>query len=318
MWDLLYAIDASSSMGSSHNPRVGPGYVKIEGVKRGIAQAVLSGAFPFGSRVGVITFHAPTRAMGLLLAGGQEMVEQVLPLTRVDELAKGDSLPASLSKVRVGGATPSGIAIAKGIELLHGQEPPGVRRIKKLVLVTDERSNVGPRPEKVVDERVARQVIIDVVAIGGRTNERTLSELAVRTGGIFTAADTETELVEALRPGISVRELGRDAALIEEARKMAKELSARTDRNSLEFRRTLEAARAERAKVNKRLMELLIMKDASSREIAKLVEQVAGGPGGQKISMKEYAEKVWPRASELPQLERIAAELQQAMDSLAL
>ena len=313
----MYAIDASSSMGSSHGPKAGKAYVKIEGVKRGITQAVTSGAFPFGSRVGVVTFHAPTRALGLLLASGQEMVEQVLPLTAVEDLAKGEMLQSALSKIQVSGATPSGIAISKGIELLGSDEPSGVKRIKKLVLVTDERSNVGPRPEKVVDERVARQVILDIVAVGGRTNERTLAELASRTGGRFVEADSEAELLEALRPGISVRKLGSDAALIEGAQKSADELSRR-DRSSLDFRQTLERARQERAKLNKRLMELLISKDISSREIAKLVEQVSSGPDGQKISMKEYAERVWPRASELPQLEMVEAELRRAMDSLAV
>lgn len=316
MWDVLYAIDASSSMGSSHRPRKGPEYVKVEGVKRGIDVAVNSGSYPFGSRVGVITFHAPTRAMGLLLAPGKEMVEQILPLTRVETL-KGDVLRNALSKVTVGGATPSGIAIEMGIELLSRDEAEGPRRIKKLILVTDERSNVGPRPETVVNEEAAKRAIIDIVGVGGKTNRKVLSELATRTGGKFTDADSEEELIDALKPSVAVRELGSDARLLEEARSVAQELAGHTDRNTLEFRQILETARKERAKLNKRLMEVLMAEDSSSKEISKLAQDVSAGQEGNRISMREYAERVWPRASEMPQLENIEAELRRVMESLA-
>ncbi len=313
MWDVLYAIDTSSSMGEPVRGWNSPS--KIAAVALAITDAIKGGAFPIGSRVGVITFSAATRAMGLMLSSGQEMTRLLVPLTDSKNLAeKPEVLGAQLGSIRVGGATPSGTAIEKGVEILQKGEG-AAKRIKKLILVTDERSNVGPRPEKVVDENLARLVILDIVGIGGRMNQEVLGQATMRTGGRFIEVSTEAELKEAMRPAIEIRGLKGDATLIDGAKKMAEALASQRNPNTLEFKQLLERARETRAKLNKRLVEILMLKTSANAQVKELAAKLADGKG---ITMKEYAEKVWPSASELPQLEMIEAELRKTMEALAV
>ncbi|MDE1854272.1 MAG: VWA domain-containing protein [Thaumarchaeota archaeon] len=312
MWDVLYAIDASSSMGESHSSRRGR-FVKIDSVKRSIGDLLKAGDFPYGSRLGVLTFQAPTRAGGIFLAGGQEMVKVVLPLTRTDALTRED-IEAKLSKIQVSGATPTGIAIEEGLRQLYGSDEGQMKRIKKLIMITDERSNVGPKPEKVVSDEVAVRAIIDVIAIGGKVNRETLEKVTKKTGGKFTVVEGADELYAAMKPSIEIRGLGVDEGLLAEAADASKELEARKAGGaaSMEYRQALEKARQVRARVNKRLAEVLMLKSASDSEVELLASQLEKG-----LPMKEYAAKVWPRASELEQVEKIEKELRKAMDRLA-
>lgn len=312
MWDVLYAIDASSSMGESHSSRQ-ERFVKIDSVRRSIGDLLKAGYFPYGSRLGVLTFQAPTRAGGLLLAGGQEMVKVVLPLTRTDALTRED-LEARLSTIQVSGATPTGIAIEEGLRQLYGSDESQVKRIKKLIMITDERSNVGPKPEKVVSDEVAVKAIIDVIAIGGRVNRETLEKVTKKTGGKFTVVEGSDELYAAMKPSIEIRGLGVDEGLLAEATSASKELEARKAGGtaSMEYRQALEKARQVRARVNKRLGEVLMLKSASDSEVKLLVSQLKKG-----LPMKDYAAMVWPRASELEQVEKVESGLRTAMDKLA-
>jgi Mg-chelatase subunit ChlD len=316
MWDILYAVDASSSMADSRRPKSGQSYVKIEAVKNALAGLLNGSIFPTGCRLGVITFHAATRAMGILVDGSQVMVEQIIPLTSVGELMPEDSFLRRLSAIKLGGATPSGIAILKGLDLLYAGDEESKSRIKKMVLVTDERSNAGPKPQEVVNEKVARRVIIDIVAIGGRVNRGVLEPLASKTGGRFTEVDEERELEEALKPLIRVAVPAPDAALVEKAKDLARQIT-NANPSSLEYKKILENVRQERAKLNKRLMELLVMKEKTKREVDRLVAQVTESQGQPKLSMKEYSEKVWPSASELAGLETLEAELRNSVIALA-
>ena len=315
VWDVLYAVDASSSM--SEPLRGWTSHSKISAVALAITEAIKAGAFPVGTRVGVITFSAATRAMGLLLSGEQDMTRLVVPLTNAEELTKNpEVLGVQLGAIHVGGATPTGTAIEKGVQILHGDQS-ALKRIKRLILVTDERSNVGPKPEKVLDKNLAKLVIVDIVGIGGKMNREILEQAAQRTGGRFAQVSTETELKEALTPAIKISELKADAPLIDEARKVAAELASKHDTNTLEFKQLLEHARETRAKLNKRLVEVLMLKSSSSSKVNEFASKLAEGPERKGISMKEYAEKVWPVASELPQLEATEANLRKAMDAIA-
>jgi hypothetical protein len=97
-------------MAEAQKSPTGRGFVKIDSVKESLSDLLRMGAFPYGSRVGVTTFQAPTKAGGLLLAGGREMVKAVLPLTPTEGLTR-EELNAKLSAIKVSGATPSGLAI---------------------------------------------------------------------------------------------------------------------------------------------------------------------------------------------------------------
>jgi von Willebrand factor type A domain len=315
MWDVIYALDASSSMA---DPIKSAGYQtsKIHAVNEAIVGNLSSGAFPIGSKLGVVAFHAPTKAMGLMVDGSQPMVEETLPLTEVSGL-KADSLRATLDSVRVGGATPSGAAITKSVEMLYAKDEGKAKRIKKLIMVTDERSNVGPRPQEVVTEQVAKRVIIDIVAIAKRINASTLDEICRRAGGKFTQLEGLDGLKEALSPGIPVRELGKDTEAIEQAKKLSTALAG-MDKSSIQYKQELEKARTLRASLNKRLMQVLMLRDGARGEIQMLVDQLTSGPEGARLSMRQYADRVWKRASEQPQLETIERDLRAAMERLAV
>lgn len=313
MWDILYAVDASSSMADTHRSPTGRAFVKVDSVKESLVEILKEGVFPFGSRLGVMTFQAQTRAGGLLLAGGREMVKVVLPLSSTDGL-QSQELASKLTAIQVSGATPSGVAIEEGLKQLYAVDDGKVRRIKKLVMITDERSNVGPKPERVVNDDVAVKAIIDVIAIGGKVNRETLEKVASKTGGKFTAVEGADELRGAMRPRIETRGLGVDANLLEDASKAARELESTKSMgtSSMEYRQALDVARQVRARANKRLMEVLMLKSQSQAEVDALASQASKG-----LPMKDYAKRVWPRAAELEQVAKVENQLRGAMNKLA-
>ena len=313
MWDIIYAVDASSSMADSHRSTTGSSFVKIDLVRKAIADLLGGGIIPYGSRLGVFTFNAPTRAGGMFLKGGEEMTKTIVPLTKIDGLTK-DGVAEKLAAIQVAGATPTGLAIEEGLKQLYAADDGTLRRIKKLVMITDEKSNVGPRPERVVDEEAAGKAIIDVIAIGGKINREALEKLTAKTGGKFFVVESAEDLLGAMKPRMEVKGLGVDAALLDEVSKSERGLQAARPLGtaSIEYKQALEKARQVRAKANKRLMEVLIMKGRSEGEVRELLAQVQKG-----MPMHEYAEKVWPRASELDQVEKVERELRGAMDKLA-
>ena len=314
MWDILYAIDASSSMADTHRSPRGTSFVKIDLVWKTIASLVDGGLLPFGSKLGVMTFQAPTRAGGIMLKGGGEMTKMAVPIAPIEAMTK-DSVTAKLSTVQVGGATPSGIAIEDGLKRLYAADDGPVKRIKKLVMITDEKSNVGPKPEKVVTDEVAVRAIIDVIAIGSKINRETLEKVAAKTGGKFMVVESAEELLQAMRPRIDVRGLGVDAALLDDVGKAEKGLGEgrALGISSMEYRQALDVARQVRARANKRLMEVMMLRSQADADVKLLVSQLEKG-----MPMQDYARRVWPRASELDQAEKVEKELRGSMDRLAV
>lgn len=312
MWDILYAIDASSSMADIQKSPIGRSFVKIDLVREAIVNLLSSGQLPFGCRLGVMTFQAPTRAGGMFLKGGEEMTKTVIQLTRVDALTRPD-MESKLSGIQVSGATPSGVAIEEGLSLLYAANEGPVRRIKKLVMITDERSNVGPKPEKVVNDEVAVKAIIDVIAIGGKIKGETLERVTSKTGGKFMVVESAQDLLHAMKPRIEVRGLGADESLLGDVTKAERDIDAgrALGTTSIEYRQALERASQVRARANRRLTEVLMLRSQADAEVKTLVSQLEKG-----LPMKGYARRVWPRASELDQVEKVEKSLRAAMDSL--
>ena len=137
MWDIIYAVDASSSMADSHRSTTGSSFVKIDLVRKAIADLLGGGIIPYGSRLGVFTFNAPTRAGGMFLKGGEEMTKTVVPLTMIDGLTK-DGVAEKLAAIQVAGATPTGRAVEEGRTRLYAAGGGSRRRIKRLVRLRDE------------------------------------------------------------------------------------------------------------------------------------------------------------------------------------
>ncbi len=313
MWDILYAIDASSSMADTHKSPRGTSFVKMGLVTETIVGLLDGGQLPFGSRLGVMTFQAPTRLGGMFLKGGEEMTKEAIPMAPIDSLAK-EGMKQKLAAIQVGGATPSGIAIEEGLRVLYAADDGPLRRIKKLVMITDEKSNVGPKPERVVSDEVALKAIIDVIAIGSKINRSTLEKVASKTGGKFMVVESAEELLQAMRPRIDVRGLGVDAGLLADVGRS--ELGLDKGRGlgttSMEYRQALEKAREVRARANKRLMEVMMLRAQADSDVKVLVSELQKG-----MPMADYARRVWPRASELDQAEKVEKELKAAMDKLA-
>jgi hypothetical protein len=313
VWDILFAVDASSSMADSHKSESGTSFVKIALVTQTIANLLNGGELPYGSRLGVMTFQAPTRMGGMFLAGSKEMTKVVVPLTPIREMTRG-WFEGRLATIAVSGATPSGIAIEEGLKVLYAAQDGPVRRIKKLVMITDERSNVGPRPEKVVDDGVAARAIIDVIAIGGKVNRETLEKVAAKTGGKFMVVESAEELLAAMKPRIDVPGLGVDQGLLSDVKRAELELERgrALGTGSMEYRQALEGARGVRARANKRLMEVMMLRAQADSDVRVLASQLEKG-----MPMVDYARRVWPRASELDQAEKVEKELRAAMERLA-
>jgi hypothetical protein len=313
VWDILFAVDASSSMADSHKSESGTSFVKIALVTQTIANLLNGGELPYGSRLGVMTFQAPTRMGGMFLAGSKEMTKVVVPLTPIREMTRG-WFEGRLATIAVSGATPSGIAIEEGLKVLYAAQDGPVRRIKKLVMITDERSNVGPRPEKVVDDEVAARAIIDVIAIGGKVNRETLEKVAAKTGGKFMVVESAEELLAAMKPRIDVPGLGVDQGLLSDVKRAELELERgrALGTGSMEYRQALEGARGVRARANKRLMEVMMLRAQADSDVRVLASQLEKG-----MPMVDYARRVWPRASELDQAEKVEKELRAAMERLA-
>ncbi len=313
MWDILYAVDASSSMADTHKSPRGTSFVKMDLVRQTIVDLLSGGQLPFGSKLGVMTFQAPTRAGGMFLKGGEEMTKMVIPLSPIEAETKA-SMTAMLAKIQVSGATPSGIAIEEGLKQLYAVNDGPVKRIKKIVMITDEKSNVGPKPERVVNDEVAQKAIIDVIAIGEKINKDTLSKVATKTGGKFMVVESAEELLVAMKPRIDVRGLGVDETLLADVKKaeMGLDQGKKDGTASMGYHQALDVARQVRARANKRLMEVMMIRSQADSEVRVLTAQLEKG-----LPMQEYARRVWPRASELDQAEKVEKELKSAMDRLA-
>ena len=315
MWDVLYAVDASTSMGDEAGDR-GPRFVKIEGVKKGIARAVAPGTFPFGSRVGVMGFRAPTKALGMMIDKKKEQTQEVIPLTQLSELVANPAIMRhGLDSLDMGGATPTGEGIRKAIEVLHGSPEAGKNRIKKLVVVTDEKSNVGTRPETLLDAVLARRAIVDVVAIGNATDRRTFEAFASRTGGTFAAVSDSDSLEKALEPRIPyVQPIPPTPAQVEAARVAA--LVKETKKSDASYEGVAAALEAVRSRLEQKLQETVSLAGQARGDLDLVVSAAVRDPKSPAMSMREYADRVWSRGADLAKLQYIEWNYRRSIESL--
>jgi hypothetical protein len=308
LWDVVYAVDASSSMAEAHRSATGQSFVKIDAVRSALSDLVSGLSFPPSCRLGVLAFRAPTKALGLLVES--QRFTAVLPLTTAGELRATGSLRARLASIETGGGTPTGLAIIKALHMLASSDDGPLKRVKKLILVTDERSNVGPRPQEAVGSNVASVAMIDVVAIGGRTNKEALEELCAATGGGFFEVDNEVELRDALRPRIGDFDLGEDLALVEEAKRLSSVLTG-PERSP----EALTVSDSLLSRLQSRLQSVRVLLRSARGELAIRVSQTLASTGGSP-PMKDYEEAVRGPLTELGTLELLEEELVNAIKSL--
>lgn len=316
MWDVVYAVDASSSMGDETKSKSGGPYVKIEGVKEGIQLTVKGASLPFGSRVGVMGFRAPTKALGMMIDANQDIAQYLLPLTPVGSLLTNPALLRdSLDKLKVGGATPTGEGLKKAVEMLYSGPEETRKRIKKVILVTDEKSNAGPKPDAILDAKLVRRAIVDVVAIGPATDRKILEALATRTGGKFVQVGTAAELSVALNPRIPYSDPQPENALIVEGKRVAEVLKA-TDKSAASYAGLVAAAGAVKAKMEQRLQETVSLEGQTRGDVDLVISAATNDPKWPAMSMREFADRVWSRAADLARLQSLEESYRRAIAAL--
>ena len=316
MWDVLYAVDASTSMGEEGRAPSGGSYVKIRAVKEGIQQVVKGFPLPYGSRVGVMGFRAPTKARGMMLDTSKGRSQKVLPLTSVSELlARPDFLRDSLDSMVVGGATPTGEGLRAAVDMLYEVSDGPRRRIKKVVLVTDDKSNVGPKPDDVLDQKLMRRVILDVVAIGKVNDRKVFEKLASRSGGKLSMVTKATDLALALDPRIPYTDIGAPSPLLAEAERIAAVLNA-TEKSAPSYDGLVAAAAAVRAKLGAKVQETVSLEGQARGDFDLVLSAAMNDPKWPVMSMKEFADRVWSRGAELSRLQTVEERFRTAMGLL--
>jgi hypothetical protein len=214
--------------------------------------------------------------------------------------------------MKVGGATPTGEALKRGVEVLHSGPDAAHRRIKRLVLVTDEKSNVGPKPEAILDPALVRSAIVDVVAIGSGADRKTLGALASRTGGRFVQVSTAPELAVALNPKIPYSDPPVPIPVIDEASRVF-ELLKSTDRKAASYQGVAAAARAVTAKLEQRLQETSSLVGQARADLDLVISAAMRDPKWPSMSMKEYSERVWSRGADLSKLQEVEDRYRRAL-----
>ena len=316
MWDVLYAVDASTSMGKPSKLRGAVGEVKVEAVKKGILQVASVSQLPYGARVGVMAFRAPTKEMGMMVDSTQVTTQRLLPLTPIQDLrAKPDILRGALDAMKVGGATPTGEGLKAAVEMLHDSLAGAERRIKKAVLVTDDKSNFGPRPESVINAELVRRAIIDVVAVEKVRDREVFEALAARSGGRLRVVTDALGLRSARDPLIPDSEPGEPDPLVEEAQRVAKVLEL-TDRSAPSYRGLLTAAAAVRAKLEQKLRNATTLEGAAMADVDLVVNSAVNDPKWPRMSMKEFADRVWSNSADLAKLQALKDSYRRAIGLL--
>jgi hypothetical protein len=314
MWDILYAIDASTSMGEIGKPKSGDTFVKVDAAKDAFVEVLGNVPFPFGARVGVLGFRAPTKARGMMLDRSQEFYQELIPLTSVDVLRSDPRLRERLDGLRVGGATPTGEALEKVVQVLHSADQGPVKRIKKAVLVTDATANTGKDPKDVLKEGLSRQVIVDVVSIGNNTDRKTFEFLTRRTGGTFTQVMAPKELAAAFDPRIPYVEAPRLDLQLTEAERVSTALKG-TNRGSASYPGIAKAAADVKASLERRLREIISLEGEARTEADVVVAAALRDEKASRMSMKEYSDRVWSACAELAKVEAQRARYERALAS---
>ena len=308
MWDFLYAIDASASMGEPSALRGASGGPKVEVVKREIMQLVGASTLPYGARVGVICFRGPAKAKGRGIDPKQQVIQKVIGLTPLADLkADPGRYKALLDEMRVGGTSLVGEGLKAAVEMIHDQKSGGANRIKQVILVTDGKSSFGAKPKAMPDAKLTRRVIVDVVAIE-RGSDKALEALAKRSGGRLTVVSDANDLIMALDPKVPYVVQEETSPLAFEADRVAKILSL-TSESDPSYSGIVSAASAVRSRVERKLHETTTLEGEARADFDLALSAATSDPKFPTMSMREFADRVWARGADLARLEALKDQL---------
>lgn len=310
MWDVAYLIDASSSMQSAHSGKEGGSFVKVAAVKEAVSRALDASLFPEGSRVMVAAYRAKTRLGGVLVKGG-ETLQVLIPLTEVAALPVRADAEASLSKLELGGATPTGQAVREAIARLVSESGTGTR-FRKIVVITDGRPNVGTKEAFRSGKDVARGAVVDAVGIGG-VALGTLEAISAPTGGTVTPVDTLEQLAEAVKPGLMLPPPFDPSDLFRMVDATNAEVEEARPGDAIALRAASDKARAVRAQVSREHFEAEGERAELEAKVATLEKSAAEKLRSGEVTMSEFALTIWPKEAALAEARKKEKALAEAL-----
>jgi hypothetical protein len=317
LWDIIYAFDYSESMGKEQKSRAGEKFRKIDEAVGALTAGTVTAALPPSSRVAVIGYMADEE--GRHPRPPNERVRLFKPLTPLDDFLSGIAeLRERLISAKCVGATPAGSMMEASLNLFYEKTPgtSGVPpTIKRLIVVTDEYSNIGPEPAEVL-RRGGGKLILDVAVIGSPRAQAKWSELAKLTGGKCTLVDGASELARAMTPDIppppnyACSEL---LTAVSDYPSLAKEAT-----DPLRMEELARVARDSRSKLSVRLAEVKAELSESRKRLEALLAEEKAKPRASMSAMSDYAKAVWPEFSRVSAIEDCERRLRDALDKLGL
>ena len=181
--------------------------------------------------------------------------------------------------------------------------------------MTDDKSNVVPKHEAVLDQRLKRRVILDVVAIGKVNDRKVFEKLASRSGGKLSVVTKATDLALALDPRIPYTDIGAPSPLLAEAERIAAVLNA-TEKSAPSYDGLVSAASAVRAKLGAKVQETVSLEGQARADFDLVLSAAMNDPKWPVMSMKEFADRVWSRGAELSRLQTVEERFRTAMGLL--
>ncbi|MEM0121467.1 MAG: hypothetical protein QW688_08535 [Thermoprotei archaeon] len=241
-----------------------------------------------------------------------ERVRPILGLTSLGDVRSSwGEVEAELRGLGCVGATPSGVALRAAFSLAQGVlAGGGLSRFFRVVVVTDEYCNVGPRPDGVVPGFGGR-VIVDVVLLGGGKHEKAWRSVVEPTGGSCVVVSSPELLVKALTPRLPSSGgyvCSEDLGGLEALRAPSGEA------DSLAVAGRMADLRALRSRLARRLSEAAYTSLAERKALEEASQLFREG----KLSMWEYAQRAWPSARTLSEAERCADALRKAIEELGV
>ena len=205
--DAMLVFDASGSMAGNEMLGIATTVTRIDKVRRALAK--------------VLPSVTKSRRVGLISYGPGPYNQCNVELNMKPRLNASDAIMSAVNRLVPAGKTPLTEAVQEAAKVLDYKNKPGL-----IVVLTDGEETCGGRPCQLAKELHASADLLTIHVIGFRvrdfswTGEQSVLDimcLAKESGGLYIAAQSEDELIEALEktlgcPMMSQRLRDKDAA----------------------------------------------------------------------------------------------------------
>ena len=183
------------------------------------------------------------------------------------------------------------------------------------MLVTDDKSNFGPKPEAMFDAEMVRRAIVDVVAIQKAGDVKWFQTLASRSGGKLMVVEDAGGLSAALDPKIPyASELPVDPLIVEAGR--IAEVLKMTAKGDSSHQGLSAAAGAVRRRLEQKLQETVALEGQARADLDQVVSAATRDPKYPVMSMKEFADRVWARGADVAKMQGYEGAFRRALKLL--